>query len=237
MPNLKLYDLAAADSNLRFSPFCWRTKMALAHKGLEVEIRPWRFVEKEVIDASGGKTAPVLDIDGKMISDSWQIALYLDETYQGEGQPPLMKSAQAQSSAQFLNNWASMSLMPTLFPLLLLNIYQNLDAGDQGYFLETRQKRFGKSFDEICSENNQAAAREAFAACVAPLEQTLKQFDFLGGNTPYYGDYAVFGPIMWADLMAKSPYRAEDGALASWVTRMRALHNGYAAAALEHRLR
>jgi hypothetical protein len=30
---IKLYDLAGAKSERRFSPFCWRTKMALAHKG------------------------------------------------------------------------------------------------------------------------------------------------------------------------------------------------------------
>jgi hypothetical protein len=32
-----LYDLAGADPDLRFSPYCWRTRLALAHKGLEVE--------------------------------------------------------------------------------------------------------------------------------------------------------------------------------------------------------
>ncbi len=31
---ITMYDLAGADPNRRFSPFCWRTKMALAHKGL-----------------------------------------------------------------------------------------------------------------------------------------------------------------------------------------------------------
>src|SRR5436190_7008774 len=33
---ITLYDLAGAEAERRFSPFCWRTKMALAHKGLEV---------------------------------------------------------------------------------------------------------------------------------------------------------------------------------------------------------
>ena len=33
-PDLTLYDLAGADPTLRFSPHCWKTHMALAHKGL-----------------------------------------------------------------------------------------------------------------------------------------------------------------------------------------------------------
>jgi glutathione S-transferase len=43
---IKMYDLAGAEPERRFSPFCWRTKMALAHKGLEVETIPWRYADK-----------------------------------------------------------------------------------------------------------------------------------------------------------------------------------------------
>ena len=77
----KLYDLAAADSEVRFSPYCWRTKLALAHKGLTTETIPWRFIEKDVIAFSGSKLVPVL-IDGeKTVSDSQVIAEYLEATY------------------------------------------------------------------------------------------------------------------------------------------------------------
>ena len=34
---LQLYDLAGAESERRFSPYCWRTKLALMHKGLKFE--------------------------------------------------------------------------------------------------------------------------------------------------------------------------------------------------------
>jgi hypothetical protein len=40
-----LYDLAGADAGRRFSPYCWRIRMSLAHKRLPVETRPWRFTE------------------------------------------------------------------------------------------------------------------------------------------------------------------------------------------------
>ncbi|HXJ10454.1 MAG TPA: glutathione S-transferase N-terminal domain-containing protein, partial [Burkholderiales bacterium] len=46
---IKLYDLAAAEDDRRFSPYCWRAKMALKHKGLEFETIPWRFTDKDVI--------------------------------------------------------------------------------------------------------------------------------------------------------------------------------------------
>ena len=54
-----LYDLAAVDDKRRFSPYCWRIKMPLAHKELEVETVPWRFTEKDVIAFSGQGLRPV----------------------------------------------------------------------------------------------------------------------------------------------------------------------------------
>src|SRR6266446_7829836 len=57
---IKLYDLAGAETDRRFSPYCWRARMALAHKGLEVETIPWRFAEKDAIAFSGQGRVPVL---------------------------------------------------------------------------------------------------------------------------------------------------------------------------------
>ena len=44
---ITLYDLCGRDERLRFSPYCWRVRMALAHKGLDYTTVAWRFQEKE----------------------------------------------------------------------------------------------------------------------------------------------------------------------------------------------
>jgi glutathione S-transferase len=44
---ITLYDLAGAEADRRFTPLCWRARMALAHKGLAVETVPWRFTETD----------------------------------------------------------------------------------------------------------------------------------------------------------------------------------------------
>jgi len=78
---LRLYDLAGADADRCFSPYCWRIRMALAHMGLPVETIPWRFTEKDAIARSSQTRVPVL-VDGeRWIADSWQIANYLEDTY------------------------------------------------------------------------------------------------------------------------------------------------------------
>ena len=37
---LQLYDLAGAEAERRFSPYCWRIKLALMHKGLPFDTIP-----------------------------------------------------------------------------------------------------------------------------------------------------------------------------------------------------
>ena len=47
--SLKLFELVGTDASRPFSPFCWRTRMALAHKGLSAETIPWCFTDKPAI--------------------------------------------------------------------------------------------------------------------------------------------------------------------------------------------
>src|SRR5436190_1793424 len=56
---IKLYDLAGAEDDRRFSPYCWRVKMALKHKGLDFETIAWRFTEKDALAPFRGALDPV----------------------------------------------------------------------------------------------------------------------------------------------------------------------------------
>ena len=74
---IRMYDLAGADPARRFSPYCWRIRMALAHKQLSVETIPWRFSDKPAIAHSGQDRVPVIEDGDRVIADSWAIANYL----------------------------------------------------------------------------------------------------------------------------------------------------------------
>jgi len=98
-----LYDLAGAEADRRFSPFCWRTKMALAHKGLDVETVPWRFTEKDKLPAPNDGRVPVIIDDGKVVHDSSAIADYLEEHY--ADRPSLFPGEAARGLSKFVQNW------------------------------------------------------------------------------------------------------------------------------------
>ena len=54
---IKVYDLCGAEDR-RFSPFCWRIRLALAHKGLDAEFKPMCFTQKDKIAFANSKTDP-----------------------------------------------------------------------------------------------------------------------------------------------------------------------------------
>jgi hypothetical protein len=71
---IEMHDLAGADPALRFSPYCWRTRLALAHKGMAVQTIAWRFTEKDALAFSGQGRVPVIRDGDRVVYDSWAIA-------------------------------------------------------------------------------------------------------------------------------------------------------------------
>jgi hypothetical protein len=149
---IKLFDLAGAEPDRRFSPYCWRTKLALAHKGLTVEMIPWRLSETHAVEMSGQRRVPVLLDGDKVVSDSWTIAEYLEDTYQHR--PFLFGSAEARASTRFINSWADTVVNGALVRLLLTDIYAHLHEKDRRYFRESREKRFGMPLEEVSADRD-----------------------------------------------------------------------------------
>jgi hypothetical protein len=78
---ITMYDLAGAEADRRFSPFCWRTRMALAHKGPDVETVRWRFTEKDKLPQANAGRVPLIVDNDRIVHDSTVIADYLEERY------------------------------------------------------------------------------------------------------------------------------------------------------------
>src|ERR1700761_8139986 len=120
---LRLYDLAGADPNRRFSPYCWRTRLALAHKGLAVETIPWRFTEKAAIATSGQGLVPVLVDGDRWGSDSWAIGNYLEDTH--PGRPSLFGGGDGRNLTRFFSTFAD-GLVAAIFPFIALDILDRI---------------------------------------------------------------------------------------------------------------
>ncbi len=221
---ITLYDLAARDPAIRFSPFCWRTKMALRHKGLSFAMVPWRFREKAALVPAGSERVPVIQDDGRWVADSWAIALYLNSEY--PDQPALMADEAARAAARFTMSWCDASLHPAIARYAMLEILNAIDPADQAYFRASREQRFGTTLEAFCGDP--AGARKTVAGVLAPVEQTLRDHAFLGGARPVYADYALFGSLMWPHAICREPLLAPASNVVMWFERMLDLNDGFA---------
>jgi len=218
---IQLYDLASADPGLRFSPYCWRVKMALAHKGLAWEEIPWHFTEKDRLPEPSVGTVPVLVDDGIAVSDSWKIALYLDERYP---QKPLFDSAQARSEALLIKFWIERTIHPFITRMGVGDFMSTLHEKDKAYFRQSREKRFGMPIEQFMQDRDQT--REGFRTALEPLRAMLAEQPYVAGNNPGYADYIVFGILQW--MRCGSPYASlrQDDAVFEYRERLLDLYDG-----------
>lgn len=222
-----LHDLAGADPALRFSPYCWRTRFALAHKGLAVETVPWRFHETARLAALGAEKVPVIEDHGRVVTDSWAIAAYLEDTY--PDRPSLFGGPGGLAHARFLNAWADAILNAGAVSMVAADIWAALDPRDQPYFRQSREARLGGTLEDL------AAGREARLAgwrhSLTPLRLVLRAQPWLGGAAPSYADYIVAGSLQWPRVISQFPLLAEDDTLRPWFDRVLALFDGLGARA------
>lgn len=220
-----LYELAGVDDR-RFSPHCWRTRLALAHKGLEAVERPLLFTDMAAIAEVGEGLVPVLDDDGYRVGDSWAIAEYLEERY--PDRPSLFgDAATGRGLAQFVNMWSSGGLQLALFPCLAKDIHDHADPADRDYFRRSREKRLGCSLEQ--AHDGRDARREHIDRTLTPLRALLKRQPWVSGEQPMYADYIVFSAFQWARMVSDWRFLGgDDDPVRAWRSRVGALFGGLA---------
>ena len=208
-----LYDLAAADPDLRFSPYCWRIKLALTHKNLDYETVAWRFTEKDAIAFSGQTKVPVLVDGDKTVFDSYAIAEYLESAYPNE--PVLFNDTGTRALTRFVKQWTEDTLHPAIARLILPSLFVQMDPKDQPYIRKTREAMFGMTLEEMAARHDEFLP--TFKAVLVPLRRTLQAQPFLAGPTPLFADHIVFGALQWARKGSAVPLWDLDDPIERWM--------------------
>ncbi|MGA7998458.1 MAG: glutathione S-transferase family protein [Bradyrhizobium sp.] len=221
---LKLFELVGTDVGRPFSPFCWRTRMALAHKGLSAESIPWCFTEKDAIAPHKSEKVPVL-LDGEnSVADSWAIANYLEDRY--PDRPSLFGGPGGRAMGRMINWWGDIAVVGGMFPLIVADIPAHLKPVDAAYFRRSREARFGKPLEEVVAGRDKAV--EGFRRALDPMRLTLKTQPFLGGEAPNYADYIVFGAFQWARVVSPFKLLAAEDPLHAWREKLLDAFDGLA---------
>lgn len=220
--NRTLYALCGADKSRPFSPHVWKTMLSLAHKGLDYYTKAVGFTQIPTIENGATTLVPVLRDGDQLVRDSFDIALYLDNAY--PDRPSLFGGEGGQAMARFVESWSQLTLHPALVRIILMDIHDSLAPADRAFFRTSREPRFGMSLEAVAETG--IGELKTFAAKLEPLRTTLKKQPFIGGETPLFADYIVFGPLQWARIVSPKTILEPGDPVLDWFERCLDLHNG-----------
>jgi glutathione S-transferase len=219
---LTLYTLCGAESGRRFSPHSWKIVLALAHKGLAFEEMPTPFTAIPAIGGGFSPTVPVLDDDGHLIRESFDIAVYLEEAF--PERPSLFKGEGGKAACRGIEGYVQFAIQSALMRIIVTDIHDTLAPEDQAYFRRSREARLGKSLEDFTANWESEAA--AFPARLEPMRHALKFQPYLGGEGPLFADYILFGALQWARVTSPKTLLKPDDPVSDWFERCLDLHGG-----------
>lgn len=196
--------------------------MSLAHKGLDFNRVPTAFTAVPNIEDGVSKTVPVIRDGERVVRDSFDIAVYLDEAY--PDRPALFGGAAGVALSRFVESWTAATIHPFVTSVALMDIYNLLDPEDRSYFRSSREQRLGRRLEEVVADRDRKV--QGFLKTLAPLRITLGRQPFLGGQSPLFADYIVFGAFQWLRVTCPLQVLPADDAVTAWFERCLDLNGG-----------
>jgi glutathione S-transferase len=219
--SITLYDLAAADTAVRFGPHCWKSRLALSHKQLEHSTIPVSFTEKDKIAMSGQGLLPVLTDGETVVNDSWEIALYLESHYPEN--TALFSDDDAKSNAISINEWCNNVLSPHIRPLIIMPIFRIIKEKDKTYFRQSREEKLGVSLESYTDKTEESIV--GLNKELDTLRDILRDQPYLAGQESSYADICVLATFLWiacsneTDLINMG-FMDKDDIFYQWYQRM-----------------
>ena len=219
---IHLYELCSADEHHLFSPHCWKIRMSLAHKGLDFTSVATPFTKVATLEGGDGRRVPVLRDGDTVVEESYEIAKYLDRAYPDT--PKLFNGPGDEQLTNFVISWALSQIHPAVAKLCVLDIHNTLAPQDQAFFRASREKLFGCTLEEFDAKFPKNG--DVLKTALQPLEMTLKRQSYLGGESPVFADYVVFGALQWLRTTCQQDHLPKEGAVADWFGRLLDMYDG-----------
>jgi glutathione S-transferase len=217
---ITLYDLVFQDDR-RPSPFCWRAKFALKHKGLGWRDEPVGFTEKQKIAFAQSQTVPVIHDGPNVVKDSWAIAQHLDA--------PIRRSRCSARRDIMRISSPRGSTLPCI---------RHCSRSWSAIFT----RACGRSISPISSTRAASGwapptlrasrprrARRAWppsAPVLEPARRVLKEQPFLSGEQPPIPTMRWAGAFLWARVATPLALLEADDPVHAWRERMLDLFDG-----------
>jgi glutathione S-transferase len=123
-----------------------------------------------------------------------------------------------------MHRYVQTIMFPTMVGIIIVDIPDVLDGEDRAYFIESREKRFGKPLAEVC--HGREDALKTLNLQLDPFRKAMAENGFLSGAVPAMADYLLFGVLQWARVCSPVQLVQSDDTIASWMGKMLDLHDG-----------
>ena len=144
---IRLYELVL-ENGRSASPYVWRIRYALAHKGVPCECVPIGFTEIPKLFSGRFKTVPVIEHGVMMLAESWDIVDYLERTFPGRS--PLFSGPAEYAMVRLMDSWFTAEILRKMFRLYVLDVHNAARPEDQPYFRQSREAYLnGTSLEEF----------------------------------------------------------------------------------------
>ena len=227
---IRLHELVI-ENGRSASPFVWRVRYALAHKGLEFESVRLGFIEIPTRFDGKFKTVPVLECGDAIMAESWDIIEHLDRQF--PERPPLFSSPAELAMVRLTDSWFMTEVMRRMFRVYVKDLHDCIRAVDREYFRSSREKNMkGATFGKFHRRPRIAAAGDphgAQPAAHAPGEiavdrrQRRRTSPTTSCSAPFSGWASVSTlPLLAADDPLRGYIdRGFDLYVADWVAKRR----------------
>ncbi len=209
---IRLLDLLSEHPSVWWSPNTYNVRFCLHYKGLEFETQGVHYPQVKAVSQGLGLkstgqgmdyTLPVLvDSDGTVVRDSYEIVKYLDGKYP---ERPVLD--------EHVDNWlvAIRKVGTPLAPIAKGNVPSILDADDRKYFTTTRE--LGPA---------PADSMQNAKAALQPIIDTLNRQMYLGGSEPTYADFFLASIFIWVKRGSEEKFEelVSSTALTAWWQRV-----------------
>ena len=220
----RLYELVL-ENGRSASPYVWRIRYALAHKGVPCEAVPVGFTDIPKVLGGRFKTVPIIAHGDTVLAESWDIAEYLDRAFPAA--PALFSGPAELAMVRLTDAWFTSEIVRKMFGVYVLDVHNAARPEDRAYFRRTREERLkGATLEEFTADR--ASRLPALRDSLTPLRAHLARYPYLGGNTPNYADYIALGAFLWVAGVSTLPLLARNDTLRTWIDRGFDLYGGLA---------
>ncbi|KAI5117605.1 hypothetical protein M0805_006718 [Coniferiporia weirii] len=229
---ITFYDIPSKLDGNAWSPNTFKTRFCLNYKGIPyktewVEYPDIEALLKDIGGAPTGKKADGRDhytlpaihdsATGKVITDSIEIAAYLDEAYP---ETPALIPPNTRAAIELFTHVFNAENPAAIFPIMLPASNSILNPKSEEYFRRTREKAFGKKLEEIAPPG--LIRDEIWGKVKSGLERLGSFYDkngvdklFFLGDTFTFADAIVGGYLLWIKVVL-GPDSDEWKAITGW---------------------